>query len=103
MVTTGLIDGRLAEPTLAAHFPAGSGLTRGHGTGERFAEIKIASDTFAVNTIEAKHRLGVIGISRGFELPVLVDSFGAKVGQLHGQRFQFAKLLREADGLIGAL
>src|SRR6266536_6173166 len=55
IATTHLVDGGLAEPTLAAHFAAGSGLTRGHGLGERRTQIKIAGDTFAVKTIETEH------------------------------------------------
>ena len=86
------VDGVFAEPPLAAHFAGGSGLTRGYGLGERLTQIKIARDTFVVNTIEAEHGLGVIGVSCAFELAVLVDAFRAKVGQLYGQRFQFAKL-----------
>ena len=92
-----LVDGGLAEPTLAAHFTGGSGLTRGHGLAERLTQIKIAGDTFGVNTIDAEHGPGVIGVNRAFELAVLADAFRAKVGQLYRQRFQFAKLLREAD------
>ena len=92
-----MVDGGLAEPTPAAHFAGGSGSTRGHGLGERLTQIKIARDTFVVNTIEAEHGLGVIRVSRAFELAVLADAFQAKVGQLDRQRFQFAKLFREAD------
>lgn len=92
-----LVDGGPAEPTPAAHFAGSSGSTRGHGLGERLTQIKIAGDTFGVNTIDAEHGLRVIGVSRAFELPVLADAFRAKVGQFYRQRFQFAKLLREAD------
>ena len=97
MVTMDLVDGGLAEPTTAAHFTAGSGLTRGHGLGERLTQIKIAADTFVVKTVEAEHGLRVIGVSRAFDITVPADAFRAKVGQFHRQRFQFAKLLREAD------
>ena len=91
------VDGGLAEPTLAAHFAGDGGLTRGHGSAERLTQIKIAADAFVVKTIEAEHGLGVTGVDRVFDLPVPSDPFGAEIGQLHRQRLQFPKLLREAD------
>ena len=77
------VDGGLAEPTLAAHLAADSGFTRGHGLGERLAQIKIAADAFVVKTIEAEHGLGVIGVDRVLDLAVPGDTFRAKVCQLY--------------------
>lgn len=92
-----LVDGRLAEPALAAHFASRSSLPRGHGLGEHLAKIEIATDTFGVDTIEAEHGFGVCGIYRVFDLPVLGDAFWAEVGEFHRQRFQLREFLRKAD------
>src|SRR5436190_407923 len=97
------VDGGFAEPTLAAHFAGDRRLTGGHGSVERRTQIKIAADAFVVKTIETEHRLGVTGVDHVFDLPVAGDPFRGEVGQLHRQRFQFPKLLREADGLFGPL
>ena len=102
-MATDFVDSGLAEPTLAAHFAGGSRLMRGYRVGERLAQIKIAANTFLVNTIEAEHGLSVIRVDRVFDFPVPGDTFRAEIGQLHCQRLQFSKLFREADGLFGAL
>ena len=89
----GFLNRGLAKPTLAAHFPTGTGLSCGHGPGEHRTEIEIAGDTFFVKAIETEHGLREIRISRVFKLAVPADAFRAKVGQFHRQRFQFLKLL----------
>jgi len=81
-----LVDGRLAEPALAAHFTSDGGLARGHGLSKRLAEIKVAADTFGIDAIQSEHRFGVLRIDRVFDLPVLGHAFGAEVCEFHRQR-----------------
>ena len=97
------VDGGLTEPTLAAHFAGDRGLTSGDGLGEGVTQIKIAADTFVVKTIEAEHGLRVLRVNRVFDVAVPGDTFRAKVSELHRQRLQFPKLLREAGRLMGSL
>ena len=53
------VDGGLALPALAGHFGGDGRAVFRHGFRECPAQIKIATDTSVVGTVDAEHRLGV--------------------------------------------
>src|SRR5882672_11530439 len=89
MAAMNLVDGRLAEPALTAHFTSDGNLPPCHRLSKRFAQIKIAADAFGVDAIQSEHRFGVFRIDGVFDLPVLTDTFGAEVCEFHRERLQF--------------
>ena len=90
------VDGGLALPALAGHFGGDGGAVLRHGFGEFPSQIKIATDTSIIGTINAEHRLGIIEIGQVFDLTVLGDTCGVVVTEVHGQRLQLWKSVGEA-------
>ena len=94
-MATDLVDGRLAEPALAAHLARHTREMSGHGAGELIAQIEIAADALVVLAIEAEQGLGVSQVDRVFDLTALGHAFGVEVCEIHGQGLQLRKLVRE--------
>ena len=89
-------DGGFAAPALAAHF-AGRGCAMcGSSIGKVLTQIKVASNAFVVEAIEAKHRLGVGEVDLVLDLTAPRDTFGIVVRQIHCQGLQARKLVSEA-------
>ena len=96
MAATNRADGLLAQPALAEPFAGRGGLTRGDCIGEIRAQIKIAPDAFLVQAVEGKHRLRVVKVHNVFDLAALGDPVRVVIREIHRQRLQFRKRLRES-------
>ena len=96
-------DGVLAAPALAARFAGCGSAMFGIGVGENLTQIEIAADAFAVEAIEAEHRLGVGEVDRVFDSVVLTNAVGADVREIHPQGLQLRKLVRHAGRVLGTL
>ena len=97
------VDGGLASPALAAHLAGRRGAVRPNGLGELLTQIKIATDTFVVGAIEAKHGLRVSEVHHVLNLTTLVNTFGVIIREFHRQGLQLPKLGSEADRVINSL
>src|SRR6266404_5691934 len=82
MVTPNRVDGVLAQPTLAAHFSGDGGLAICDGVGELIAQIKITTDAFLVEAVEAEYRPCVLEVDRVLELSALGKAVGVVIREI---------------------
>jgi hypothetical protein len=84
--------------SFARHFSLNSGSTLCNGPGNFFSQIKVASNTFIVGTLEPKYRLGVGEVDRVFEMVALIERVCVVVSEYYRERFQLWELLRKSGG-----
>src|ERR1039458_2084274 len=89
------VDGGLALPALTAHFGADRGAVFLNGFGDWLRQIKIAANTAGIGTVHTEDGLGTVEIRRVFDLAVLGNPFGIEIAEVHDQRFQLGKFVRE--------
>ena len=97
------VDGGLALPALTAHFGADRGAVLLNRFGDRLRQIKIAANTAGIGTVHTEDRLGPVEIRRVFDLAVLGNAFGIVIAEVHDQRFQLGKFVREGGRAANAL
>jgi hypothetical protein len=82
-------------PALAGQFTGDDSAMFGNRSGEFLGQIKIAPDAFIVGASDPEHGFGVFEVNDVLELTVLGNTFWVVVGQVHDQRLQLSKLVRE--------
>lgn len=97
------VDGGLALPALAAHFGADRGAVLLNRFGDRLRQIKIAPNTAGIGTVHTEDGFGTVEIRRVLDLAVLGNAFGIVIAEVHDQRFQLGKSVREGGRAANAL
>ena len=97
------VDGGLALPALTAHFGADGGAVLADGFGELVCEVEITANTSGIGAIHPEDGFGTVEIGRVFDLAVLGDTLGVEIAEIHDQRFQLGKFVREGGRAADAL
>ena len=97
------VDSGLALPALTAHFGADRGAVLADGFGELVRKIEITANTAGIGAIHTEDGFGAVEVGRVLDLAVFGDALGIEIAEIHDQRFQLGKFVREGGRADDAL